>query len=163
MRIMDALLNCQPEATATSFGSVLRQFGQMARKHSIVFVLSDFMANDYLEELQALGERHNLNAVNVLDPQERLTNCRELINMRDAETGQSRYVDLRSVLERKQFHQLDLRENLLQSGIGLMEVAVDEDCVSALAGYFRSRLRYCLLYTSPSPRDRQKSRMPSSA
>ena len=25
------------------------------------------------------------------------------------------------------------------------------------------RVRYCLLYTSPSPRDRQKSRMPSSA
>ena len=25
------------------------------------------------------------------------------------------------------------------------------------------RLEYCLLYTSPSPRDRQKSRMPSSA
>ena len=24
-------------------------------------------------------------------------------------------------------------------------------------------LKYCLLYTSPSPRDRQKSRMPSSA
>ena len=28
--------------------------------------------------------------------------------------------------------------------------------------YF-DRLDYCLLYTSPSPRDRQKSRMPSSA
>ena len=27
----------------------------------------------------------------------------------------------------------------------------------------RFKLRYCLLYTSPSPRDRQKSRMPSSA
>ena len=27
----------------------------------------------------------------------------------------------------------------------------------------RDRLCYCLLYTSPSPRDRQKSRMPSSA
>ena len=26
-----------------------------------------------------------------------------------------------------------------------------------------SRIRGCLLYTSPSPRDRQKSRMPSSA
>ena len=26
-----------------------------------------------------------------------------------------------------------------------------------------SRDKYCLLYTSPSPRDRQKSRMPSSA
>src|SRR5665213_4043856 len=27
----------------------------------------------------------------------------------------------------------------------------------------RSQTEYCLLYTSPSPRDRQKSRMPSSA
>ena len=26
-----------------------------------------------------------------------------------------------------------------------------------------TRMRICLLYTSPSPRDRQKSRMPSSA
>ena len=27
----------------------------------------------------------------------------------------------------------------------------------------KEQLRVCLLYTSPSPRDRQKSRMPSSA
>ena len=30
------------------------------------------------------------------------------------------------------------------------------------AGFVR-RVTFCLLYTSPSPRDRQKSRMPSSA
>ena len=29
--------------------------------------------------------------------------------------------------------------------------------------YFINLFSYCLLYTSPSPRDRQKSRMPSSA
>ena len=28
---------------------------------------------------------------------------------------------------------------------------------------YRGLPKYCLLYTSPSPRDRQKSRMPSSA
>ena len=33
----------------------------------------------------------------------------------------------------------------------------------ALMGSLASRLLGCLLYTSPSPRDRQKSRMPSSA
>ena len=31
------------------------------------------------------------------------------------------------------------------------------------AGFARFKLTDCLLYTSPSPRDRQKSRMPSSA
>ena len=142
LRIMDALLKFQPEATGTAFDPVLRRFGSMARKHSVVFVLSDFMANDYLEELRALAGRHDVNAVNVLDPQAQLTNCRELVNMRDAETGQSRYVDLRSASERNQFHQLDLQEKMLQSGIGLMEIAVEEDCVSALAGYFHSRLRH---------------------
>ena len=36
--------------------------------------------------------------------------------------------------------------------------------LGAMIGYFGLKLvRYCLLYTSPSPRDRQKSRMPSSA
>ena len=31
------------------------------------------------------------------------------------------------------------------------------------ATYLKARVKNCLLYTSPSPRDRQKSRMPSSA
>ena len=30
-------------------------------------------------------------------------------------------------------------------------------------GKVPAKYRFCLLYTSPSPRDRQKSRMPSSA
>ena len=34
---------------------------------------------------------------------------------------------------------------------------------AGLANRFRYMTRRCLLYTSPSPRDRQKSRMPSSA
>ena len=32
-----------------------------------------------------------------------------------------------------------------------------------LSGHIQGRFLSCLLYTSPSPRDRQKSRMPSSA
>ena len=39
-----------------------------------------------------------------------------------------------------------------------------ESSLSFMAGYgLRAFLISCLLYTSPSPRDRQKSRMPSSA
>ena len=50
-----------------------------------------------------------------------------------------------------------------------MGSAVDEICCgqykapAELPLYGRSSINVCLLYTSPSPRDRQKSRMPSSA
>ena len=49
---------------------------------------------------------------------------------------------------------------LLAEIAGVREWTVDE---AALAAAIGERLRACLLYTSPSPRDRQKSRMPSSA
>ena len=35
--------------------------------------------------------------------------------------------------------------------------------IMSLARFILGDLKHCLLYTSPSPRDRQKSRMPSSA
>ena len=41
-------------------------------------------------------------------------------------------------------------------------VTADSDDPSSLSD-MANRTRACLLYTSPSPRDRQKSRMPSSA
>ena len=37
------------------------------------------------------------------------------------------------------------------------------DALSQMTRELRNTCRVCLLYTSPSPRDRQKSRMPSSA
>ena len=43
------------------------------------------------------------------------------------------------------------------------ERAAVNACGQEAERYTRDRVRVCLLYTSPSPRDRQKSRMPSSA
>ena len=46
-------------------------------------------------------------------------------------------------------------------------VAFDHDCREGICGscsmFINGEPHGCLLYTSPSPRDRQKSRMPSSA
>ena len=44
----------------------------------------------------------------------------------------------------------------------VFEIAIQFAAILAVVWEYRARLG-CLLYTSPSPRDRQKSRMPSSA
>ena len=43
-----------------------------------------------------------------------------------------------------------------------VEVTHTSNVIEGIGG-FGGLFRICLLYTSPSPRDRQKSRMPSSA
>ena len=113
----------------------------MARKHSVVFVISDFLASDYFDEFRALAARHDLNAVNVLDTQTQLAASSELVHMEDTETGSQRYVDLKCKNRESDEHPIALQEQMLQSGIGLMELGVDEDCVAALASYFQSRHR----------------------
>lgn len=141
LRIMDALLNFKPEGRGTKFESVLRRFGHMAQKHSIVFLISDFLAKDYLEELRALAGRHDINAVNVLESQTVRSTGAELVHIHDAENSQRRIIDLKKVATGgAPYHEI-LQEEMLESGINLMEIAEGEDCVQALSSFFHLRQR----------------------
>ena len=55
-----------------------------------------------------------------------------------------------------------LRACVDRSALGERQITIDCDVIQADGGT-RCAAITCLLYTSPSPRDRQKSRMPSSA
>ena len=57
---------------------------------------------------------------------------------------------------------LPFREDPTPYHVWLSEVMLQQTRVSAVLPYYE-RFLACLLYPSPSPRDRQKSRMPSSA
>ena len=53
---------------------------------------------------------------------------------------------------------------ILTEGNKEVEVTIDGESITVeLKKGFPAGAKACLLYTSPSPRDRQKSRMPSSA
>ena len=72
---------------------------------------------------------------------------------------------MQAASDRKEFSLMLAGCMVCSAAIGLATVMVmtftTADRLEA-QGYF-SALETCLLYTSPSPRDRQKSRMPSSA
>ncbi|MDF1752106.1 MAG: DUF58 domain-containing protein [Verrucomicrobiales bacterium] len=141
LRIMDALINFKPVGRETRFESVLSKFGHLARKYSIVFVISDFLAEDYLDDLRALAGRHDVNAVNVLESQSLSSPGNELVYIHDAETGQRRVVDLNEVKLKGGGHHETFQEEMLECGISLMEIAEGESCVEALSGFFQSRQR----------------------
>ena len=141
LRIMEALLSYQPKGRRTAFREVLSRFGHMAKKRSVAFVVSDFLAADYLDDLRSLAIRHDMNAVNLMEPNRLRPDDRGIVCMQDAESGEIRYADLNRRRADEEEHHEILQDELMQSGISLLEITTGEDCVSALAGFFRSRQR----------------------
>ena len=141
MRIMDDLVNFQPTSSGTNFTELLQQFGHIAQKQSIVFVVSDFLADDYAKELQALSFRHDINAIHIADHQLDHTQLRGLVRMQDAESSRQQTIDLRAAKNDSPTHSQTLKQQLLASGVDLLEVEVGADCVESLAGFFHARHR----------------------
>ncbi|MFD2255822.1 DUF58 domain-containing protein [Luteolibacter algae] len=138
MRIMDALLNFQPQGKGTGFAEMFTTFGHLARKHSATFVVSDFLSSDFLQEMQALTLRHDMNAIRIESSSVTKTKISGLVRMKDAESGRQRVVDLKSG---DGDDGSVLRQQMVEAGVNLMELAVGQDCVESLAGFFHARQR----------------------
>lgn len=141
MRIMDELMHFKPKGRGTDFNEMLGRFGHMARKHSIAFVVSDFMTDDYVQELQALAFRHDINAINLSDARLLDPKVAGLVRMQDAESDEQRIVDLGRGGADHSTHRARLKQSMLETGVNLLDLEVGSDCVEALAGFFHERQR----------------------
>ena len=115
------------------------------KKKCIVFVLSDFMAEDYQHTLRLSGKRHDLTGIRVYDPMEAEIPNLGLVRMRDAETGQIRLVNTQSGKLRRGYTQryrdrkAYFQESFTRAGCGTLDCRVDESYVRKLLGYFKKR------------------------
>lgn len=141
MRILDALDSYEPEGKGTDIGLALDAFGHLARKRSVAFVVSDFYASDYEVDLQAAGFRHDVIAVNLIDPVELENPDYGLARIRDAETSELRVVDFDTATGQANPKNARLREQMLDCGVDLVDLKADDDCVAVLAGFFKARQR----------------------
>ncbi len=139
LRLLEALLTFQPVGRGTCLREAMTCLGQLARRRSVVFVVSDFLVHDAEAALGALGVRHDLNAIRLVDPADSTGGLTGLLGIRDAETGEERLIDLAAATTRAQPAGADLREALMGRGVNLLDMPVGGDCVAALETFFRSR------------------------
>ena len=141
MRIIDELINFKPTKKKTDLLCMLEHFRHLSRKYSIVFLISDFLTDPSMLELQALSSTHDLNTIQILHPANESKQGRALIRIEDAETGQQEVID--STYQNTQYaaQQVQLREEMLKAGVNLMQIESGSDCVDALTAYFHERQR----------------------
>jgi uncharacterized protein (DUF58 family) len=143
------LLGSRPRlvrAPATDLGAVLRQSGNVVRRRSLVFVVSDFISKPGWESaLGLLARRHDVVAIRLFDPSETRIPDIGLVAFQDAETGEQLLVDTHDVGFRRRFtaaaqrEQDRLRTAFTRAGTDCLELSTDDDLLDALVRFAQMR------------------------
>ncbi|MCH1429979.1 MAG: DUF58 domain-containing protein [Chlamydiales bacterium] len=77
----------------SSVVEALNFFSRVQKKSCICFLLSDFLFDLDIKGLSALSKKHDISAINISDPAEKLIPDMGITKLTDLETGRSVYVD----------------------------------------------------------------------
>jgi uncharacterized protein (DUF58 family) len=145
LRIIRELIEFEPKSQKTDIGQALKFLSGTQKKKAIVFMISDFMSENYEQTLKIASKKHDLTGVRVYDIREEKIPNLGMVTMLDAETGKTQLVDTGSKTVRLNYekHYQErvnyFKETFSKSGAGVVNTRVDENYVTKLLGYFKSR------------------------
>ncbi len=145
MRVVTEILNARPLGEGTDLSVALELLGHVARRKSVAFLVSDFIADEYERALRIASARHDLIPIQVIDPREEELPDVGLALLEDLETGDLIEVDtsdpgVRRAYQRRVARQKQLREELFRRlSIDSITVQTDRDYVRPLSDLFRRR------------------------
>lgn len=145
LRIIRELIDFKPEGQGTDIAGALKYFSNVIRKRATVFLISDFIGNDFEDAMKSVRSRHDLIAMQVFDPREMELPSIGLMKVRDAETGQERWLD--TSLKKVRTHykatwlkaRNELEQFLKKQGIDFISLRTDRDYVVPMMNFFKSR------------------------
>ena len=145
--IVRELLTSSPKRKGTNLTEAIRFFNNSIRQKSIVFMLSDFVDEQFDEALKVAGKKHDITGIKVYDKMDMQLPQAGLLEVEDAETGVVQWVDTNDYLVRNNYQQqfLSATENcksvFLKAGCELLHIRTDEDYVKVLKKFFIGRNR----------------------
>jgi uncharacterized protein (DUF58 family) len=132
---------------ATSIAAALEFCRQVLPRRAVLFLISDFLDDGYLQVLRHANRKHDVVAALITDPREAEMPPAGLVTLEDAETGRLRLVDTRSAGFRSELamrardRQQVLRDQLRATGMDLVVFDAAGSMVDPLLRFFRERER----------------------
>jgi uncharacterized protein (DUF58 family) len=144
LRVVSEILTYRPAGRGTDIGLAIDFLGRVARRRSIAFVLSDFVANGYDKALRIAHERHDVVPVTITDPMEELLPKLGVIYFEDPETGEVVTFDTSGpgavAYAREVRRARELREAMFRRlSMDFINVRTDAAYVEALIRFFEAR------------------------
>lgn len=145
LRIIRELIEFQPKSRKTDIEQALKFLSGTQKKKAIVFLISDFMSDDYEKTLKIASKKHDITGIRVWDLRDEKIPNLGMVEMLDAETGKTSLVDTGSKTVRTNYEKYYnnkiqyFKEIFSKCGAGVVNTRVDDNYVTKLLGYFKSR------------------------
>lgn len=113
-RILRALMDPKPLKPSTNLGKALGFLREHSPRSAIVFVVSDFMTSSFEEELKSIAAKNDVIGVSLLAEDEDILPKSGLVELTDAESGDTFLVDTSAERSRKGLAAA-IRDHVLQA------------------------------------------------
>ncbi len=147
LRVLRELLYHEPEGKGTDISLALEYLSRIITRRSVVFLVSDFISDDYQKAMQIANKRHDLVAITITDPREiELPNI-GLVELEDAETGEIIMLDTADSTIRQTFTRItsnsreERDKNFRSMNVDSIDIRTDVSYIEPLIKFFRMRAR----------------------
>ncbi|OIQ29281.1 MAG: hypothetical protein BM564_06165 [Bacteroidetes bacterium MedPE-SWsnd-G2] len=145
LRIIRELIEFKPKSKNTNIAGALKFMTNVMKKKAIVFVLSDFIGEDYNQTMKIVAKKHDVTGIRIYDHREEEMPNIGMVQMQDEETGELMLVNTMSKTVRRNYSNYYAdrvsyyKDSFTKSGAGVINCRTDESYVKKLLGYFKQR------------------------
>lgn len=145
LRIIRELIDFHPENQQTDISEALRFLSNAIKKRATVFLISDFMDDNYEKAIRIANHKHDVIALQVLDPAEMEIPDLGFVRVYDKERNSRQWVNTSSKKVRENYRNYYKKYNSAavnvfnRNGLDYAELRTDEDYVKPLMKMFRKR------------------------
>jgi len=147
LRVISEILSTQPEGHGTDIAGAIQYLSRIVRKKAVVFLISDFMDDNYSTALNIASRRHEIIPCCISDPMEETLPNMGLVDFEDPETHEIVTIDtsspaVRAAYDRAMSRRRTERDRTFRRlRIEPISVRTGEEYVEPLINYFRLRAK----------------------
>jgi uncharacterized protein (DUF58 family) len=143
--IINALYNLKPESKKTNLDRAIKYTLNLLKRKSIIFLISDFVDENYLHSLKGMGRKHDLVVIQIFDKSESNVPKLGIVPLYEKESGKNIWVNSSSAKFRSHFNKTyknqteTLDDFCRRNDINYISVDTYEDYVPKLIRLFTYR------------------------
>ena len=145
LRVIRELLYTNSEGGGTSIGNALDFVMKVSKRKSVVFLLSDFIDENYWDSLKIVNRKHDFVGIKIFDPFEVNFPNVGMLKAEDPETGSvfwidtSNYSDLKNMNDSNRKKVDSFLKRTKKSGIDIVSISTSNDYIEPLMKFFKKR------------------------